>query len=389
MASQRKRVPWSHWDRLLMIVLGLILILVVGFGLWSHALEENPVVSVPEPQMPNPNAYDDFQAAGYAIVKYVKPVKAAGGPAAPPLTLSDEAQWVRLNPAPLQLVRAGLTHPYLRPPIRSFDTMLPEYAQARTLARLLAWQGELRAAHGDRAGAMDADLDAVQLGEMLPHGATLLGPRVGSECEDAGRHGTWAAVARLNAPQARAAARRLEQIRRLHVPFSATLQEQKWFGQAALSERMRQRNWRFTLLRDLSDGGPCQALTSNPYCRDTGGASWATLASSKRSVMANYGRIMDAAIQNASLPYAAAAAAFSQPADPYSAGLLSFLGEAPRLWGTDADAQNALLLVTLALRAYELDHRAYPAALSALVPVYLKAVPDDPFALSGPTLYKR
>ena len=54
---------------------------------------------------------------------------------------------------------------------------------------------------------------------------------------------------------------------------------------------------------------------------------------------------------------------------------------------TLAVAQNALLEVTLALRAYQLAHGRYPAQLSALVPGYLHAVPDDPFALSGPLRY--
>ncbi len=54
-----------------------------------------------------------------------------------------------------------------------------------------------------------------------------------------------------------------------------------------------------------------------------------------------------------------------------------------------ADTENALLLTLLALRAYKLEHGIYPATLSALAPSYLKAVPNDPFALSGPLSYSR
>jgi len=53
------------------------------------------------------------------------------------------------------------------------------------------------------------------------------------------------------------------------------------------------------------------------------------------------------------------------------------------------DTQNSLLMTQFALQSYKLDHGAYPAALSALVPSYLKAVPTDPFALSLPLRYSQ
>jgi hypothetical protein len=44
--------------------------------------------------------------------------------------------------------------------------------------------------------------------------------------------------------------------------------------------------------------------------------------------------------------------------------------------------------VTLALRAYKVEHGGYPSALTALVPGCVDAVPDDPFAASGPLKYR-
>ena len=63
--------------------------------------------------------------------------------------------------------------------------------------------------------------------------------------------------------------------------------------------------------------------------------------------------------------------------------------DAIRFRVTEPDTQNALLAVSFALRAYRLDHGAYPATLAALTPAYLSRVPDDPFAISGPLRYKR
>jgi type II secretory pathway pseudopilin PulG len=53
-----------------------------------------------------------------------------------------------------------------------------------------------------------------------------------------------------------------------------------------------------------------------------------------------------------------------------------------------SQAQNALLVVALALRAYKLEHGSYPALLSQLVPDYLEQVPTDPFSLKKPLRYK-
>jgi hypothetical protein len=51
-------------------------------------------------------------------------------------------------------------------------------------------------------------------------------------------------------------------------------------------------------------------------------------------------------------------------------------------------AQDRLLAVSLALRAYKLEHAIYPSTLTALVPSYLDAVPDDPFNISEPLKYR-
>jgi hypothetical protein len=53
-------------------------------------------------------------------------------------------------------------------------------------------------------------------------------------------------------------------------------------------------------------------------------------------------------------------------------------------WQTNAEkrdvAQFRMLIIKLALRAYELDHDQLPASLNQLVPDYLPVIPDDPFS---------
>ena len=55
---------------------------------------------------------------------------------------------------------------------------------------------------------------------------------------------------------------------------------------------------------------------------------------------------------------------------------------------TTSETQNDLLMVALALRAYRVEHGAYPKSLPELAPAYLRKIPDDPFALKGPLRYK-
>ena len=52
------------------------------------------------------------------------------------------------------------------------------------------------------------------------------------------------------------------------------------------------------------------------------------------------------------------------------------------------ETQNALLATALALRAFHLEHGAYPPKLQALCPRYLARIPADPFQPASPLRYK-
>ena len=263
--------------------------------------------------------------------------------------------------------------------------MFPHYQKVRGLARLLSLQAQVDTEKGDMGGAINAGLDAIQLGETIPHGGPLIGMLVGVACQAIGRKQAWNEADHLSATQARAAARRLESIRTGHIPFADTLQEEEWETQASLLELMRKRDWPGNMLTTASpdqQGGQesvsASALIMETHIRMAG----------KRRIMANYTRYMDQSIANARQPYAAHLALPPLPTDPMNQILLPVYSGV-RLNEVKADTQNALLSVTLALRAYKLDHGVHPTTLSALAPGYLKTVPADPFALSGPLRYKR
>ena len=394
MATPRKRVPWSHGDRLLMIVLALV-VAGGGLGAWSHTQDRTPDVTVPMPTMPSPNAFDFYVRAGGAITGGA--IISPSTPHQPLVPSAAQAAVVRQNAGPngaIGLLHQGFHYPFHGPPVRSFSTnVFPPYQKIRGLARLLALQARVDAAQGDWAGAMTADLDCLRMGEDLSQGSGLIGRLVGDACENIGRQHAWQHVDHLNAAQARAAAQRLEAIRARHVPFADTMQEEKWMEQAGLLETMRQPGW---------PGGVVAAQANSNSDTPSFGetlSNWkdsaAIRATGKRVIFSNFTRYLDQRIASARQPYAAHPPEPTPASDPVSQMLFSSSTEYDttekgfRTNEAKADTENALLLTMLALRAYKLDHGTYPATLSALAPACLKAVPDDPFALSGPLRYKR
>jgi len=378
--TPRTRVPWSHWDKVLFVVIGVVVILAVSIALRVRGLDVNPSVTVPTPTLPSPNAYDYFVAADNA---HTEDKWASGDPFRDnsSAAMAAKEQSLSQNVRAFGLLHQGFQYPFQAPPSRSFyGPNFTNYQKLRSLARVLALEANVDAQKGDWNGSLAADMDDMQLGEEMPHGGSLIAMLVGSACQSIGRRQAWDAINHLDAAGARAAARRLEHIRADHVPFADTLQEEEWTTQASLLELMHGRDWPSNFVG--INGGSIPAKFQQNVT-----ATRIRLAG-KRAIMANYTGYMDQSIVNARLPYAAHPAEPPAPSDPLNQTLLEYpLGDT-RLREAETNTQNTLLLVMLALRAYKLEHGAYPATLSALAPGYLKSVPADPFALSGPLCYK-
>lgn len=366
-----KKQPWSKAEKLLLgsvfVIIGLGIAVAVGFR------QLRPVTDyiVPTPAMPYPNAFDYFVAAGNQLRDTAK-IDAASLPPLHPgakgntvSSLRQKAALVRENAAALKTLRQGFAYPYQPPPVRSINVrdLYPYSVPERRLARLLAFESQVKAARGDWAGAVNSGLDTVQEGTQIPHGSVLIGKLVGLACQAIGRRHLWPDVDHLSAAQARAAAHRLEKIQASSLPFAQTLQEEEWFGQAAMQELFR---------------GPRAVLNRLPFFL-------------KHRYIHDYTRYMDQSIANARRPYAAKPPVPAVPGDFVNALFLldaSVLPQA-RIEDTYNCTQNALLTVALALYAYKMEHGASPSTLDALVPSYLTHVPDDPFALNDPLRYRR
>ncbi len=138
------------------------------------------------------------------------------------------------NAPALATLRSGLNQPYCNPPIRSFATTMPYFSRFHSLARLLALNARLKAAHHDYDSAIDANLDAIEMGEKIEHGSSMSGAQTGVWCQAKVRSDAWSYIDRLNSQATRSAVHRIEHIRQQQVPFWRIVEEDKWLGQAGL-----------------------------------------------------------------------------------------------------------------------------------------------------------
>lgn len=250
---------WPRWKKALAVTGSPLAILVLVGLLWAHNLNENPVVHVPTPVMPSPNAFDDYVAAGNSLRDEEKislaitqrPGAMASLRSKHIYSPAEKATLVAENNSALTRLRRGFSSPYLSPPARSIRDKFPYYSHERDLARLLYLQAQVRQSQGNWGGAADSSLDAIRLGEDVPHGSVMIGALVGIACQAIGRRPLWRDVDHLSASEARAAARRLEAIQAQRVPFADTMQEEEWFGQSVIIEIFRRPHWR----SDFSDWG--------------------------------------------------------------------------------------------------------------------------------------
>ena len=157
--------------------------------------------------LPSPNAYDFYVAAGKArthaeTIDAIR-TRPAGAKtpenkpelqqfgiamppaiAIPPETPEDEQALQQIEIAiqqeapALQLLHQGFAYEYAPPPFH-VETSGSDIAAFRSLTRLLSMQSRVRAARGDWGGAADSALDAIRLGEDIPHGGRRTHPKHG------------------------------------------------------------------------------------------------------------------------------------------------------------------------------------------------------------------
>ncbi|MCW3054956.1 MAG: hypothetical protein JWN14_4126 [Chthonomonadales bacterium] len=357
--------------------LGLILLAgIVLIGFWWSASLRIPVLVIPTPIMPVPNARDSYIAAAKAVVGSKQIDDAVSSEPTMVYTRAQKEALIRQNAGAFNILHQGFADSYLNPPARSLTTFNPEYADFRHLTRVLAFQGQVRREAGDWSGAADSYLDALRLGQDIPHGSTMIGDLVGIACQAIGRRHLWEVVERLDTAHSRAATARLVAIIDGHISYADVLQEEKWSWQSNYLEMYGDKKRRNALGKSIiaAQGG------ENPI-RDFV-ESLSFLIHPKSQVIAGFTTYMDAITAQARQPYAAKMPPPPLPSDPLNRIILPVMMDG-RLKHVDGETQNGLLLVMLALHTFRLEQGRYPASLTELAPAYLKKLPDDPFALQG------
>lgn len=351
----------------------------------------NPTIHYPPaPAQPAQNAHDYFIAAetldrdsdkwNFAAGDHPPGYKDASDPDDRYYSVAEQKALLAENLPVIAKVREGLALPYVPRSTKLFD--FEPYSKFREEARLLGFAGKVYGEEGQWNEAMTCELDAVQLGAKVSRGGGVIARLVDIACEAIGRHHAWDAVGHLSAVQARHAGRRLEAIQADRYPLSLTIENEKWSSLRSFDRDFHAKGIDgtiFGLAAGLSPPG--SASTAGIYIR--------MLGMSKRGVVADYAVAIDRAAQRCRYSYGQASTmpALRVPSDPIAAQMVSIF---PEVWERDAenDTQNDLLMVTLALHAYKLDHGRYPASLSLLAPAYLSQIPADPFAQSGPLRYR-
>lgn len=378
--------PLTRGEKILLgFVIGFVA-LVISLTCWWEYLEAMPVVDIPTPVMPFPNAYDIYVQA--ANMPYKRPFdfddysynsrdrrKIIPGAARPwvwnralkepknksideGVTIGDVARYLALLAPQIATLRKGFQFTYHYPPIRDFNA----FSKLRKMARLLRLSSKYKELKGDYGGSINDTIDCLHFGTDVSRG-TMICSGVGCAIESMGRSDVWARVPQLTEPQARIAAFRLEKIILSRSSYSDTLREEKWFTQAGLMEEFQKP--RAYWIRCFSND------------RDKTLPLWFI---SKRAIMADYISCMDAEIARDKLPYKVTGEVVPYTNDPMGQGL-AYMPLSLYIKFLNNMAQDAMLTVALALQAFYQEHKSYPRQLSDLVTQkYLTKIPDDPFA---------
>ena len=369
--AKRRRFRLPGWP---VMVIGVCLLLLIGAPMfaWGQAYD-NPVVKIPLPAMPSPNAYDYYlRAANLLPPVLVDPAQLST------LTPAQRATMLALRAQVLALYTQGTQFPCLSPPIRSYDTRMPYLLKYRRLAWYFADLAIMAGEQRKWAEAMEDSLILLRFSADSIHGSNLIGALVGYPCAGIGRQQAWNALDHLSPTEARTALETMEEINAREVPFSQIMLEEKWFDEASLLEIFHAPHWQEVYVREHDVGNTDSIARS----------SLATV--NKRVSFTRLQAYFDTCIAMTKGPFSRRTPDAQLVPDDIICRMSVPVCEKGWVKSLQTITGNRLLTMQLALRAYHGEHGVYPARLAPLVTGgYLHKLPDDPFALSGSFHYRR
>lgn len=354
----------------------LVLIAAIISGWYSSTGKYQPKIP-PLPPLPNPNAFNDYVAAGQML-------KANGGTKAMYITnakgmsvtsLPGEQAVVRKNQAVLARMRQGFGKACRVPTTRSFNDLFPYLAEARDLARLLSAEADVKAARGDYAGAFDAGLDTIQMGQDLARGGTLIHGLVTIAMEAIAHAAILKHVDKLSAADCDRLATRLESVLKTQVTFPQILQEESYFSLTSLSKLKG--NEAASLINPNEGLG---GEETPRWQKTVGGVYWHYMRDRTLHELEDYYGALQAEMQK---PYAERKPV-PEPKSPIAAMIAPVFSQANTKFD-ETDMRNRLLVILLKVRSYRLKQGQLPASLNVVGSD--PAVTTDPFS-AKPFVYK-
>ncbi len=275
------------------------------------------------------------------------------------------------NKRALFSLREAFQLPIQHPPVRTADDDFGTYLGFRTLAGILDQESSVRAIDSKWTDAINAKLDAIELGVLMTRGGPLRAAIAGRDIEIIGRRGIDALVTRLDNDQSAAAAARLVRIETLRPPFADAIREGKTASLALTKQAFDERNWDEVIAETLK-------LDEKPFTED----EQATLQTiGQAEIVGGINRSFDAALQSADAPYHVRTARLDYALDPWSTMLAGEVNSpALRVSYEAGRAQNRLLALALQLRVLRLQSGRYPDTFPTA---------PDPFGPGQDLKYKR
>lgn len=354
--------PW-------LIVSTVVALILVAAGLGLHAWWREIAYVPPLPErvvtLPSPNGRDDFLAAIQLLPANAPDPRNLVQP-----PTDQRLRWAAAVARPaIRRLRVGLERQYLTPPLPIHE-ISTESQRLRQLARLLAATSELERREGQVGPALASAFDVVRMGLTVPRGGMLSQMLDGAVIERSGLRQLDRITPEITDPQAAlAASRKLLALDAAALPFSHTLEGERDATLVYLTELLQGKH-----PGDVMSGGP---MYSTPLALPF---FWKVASIPRRRMLASYRASMDQWGSWSDRPYPSRG---PTPAPPVGAGegiIMDYTGFARM--SVDLKAMRRIVAVRLACRAYHLRNRRPPSTLTALVPQYLAAVPEDPYTAS-------
>lgn len=289
---------------------------------------------------PQPNGYDDLVAAAALIEQF--------GAVDPNAPLEDQQRLVQQLQPVFAHAALGLHRDCLAPEVRSYNQEVKYLSGLRNLARAYVVRATVQAAEGDRAAAVQSDLDAYALGATVPRGGMLIHHLVGIACQAIATRDLSRRVNTLARQDAAPALERLLALSAKPYPYTLTVEGERTVALQSLKARA-------PVAADPLAVAVFEATNWTPLLKTYAQAlTQAQRPWPQRGTIEPNGGVFDEALRP--------------------------LFERTFTKVTQGEAETRLLTVKLALWLYYCDHGAFPQELNALTPTYLTAVPLDPFA---------